>query len=405
MNLQKTILAVAAILMAVFILTLGSSCGFSKDVNKTQTSTKLESRTDDSLKIETLKNEVAELSRQIREMENQEFTFQTCPEIDSAGLRNGLIEAFKKDTARLNEKIDSLIAVMNKKPAVSSFKKDKDGNTEVTGPLKSVKTSTIREEQMTLKYTAIIQNLIESHVKTAATMMTKKEEKEKHSKGGFLNLPWLWIVLAALGGGYLGWRLRGGIKMIDKLNPTNMKNLLYGFMVLILLSGCGKSAKPDNYISDRSARHTGWATVNIYTDPVPVYDSFYYTNPTWQQSNRFAAQRSDHGLWNAVGFAGLALLIFFWVGIGTNLISWFPKINEWFAGLLSLALVGGILWAFKHQASDIKENNKVEISKARYNELMQRDGSIQAFWDSLENGCHITFGKSDCWDKDNKPVK
>lgn len=389
MNLQKTILAAAAILMAVFILTLGSSCSFQKDINKTETSTKAESRTEDSLRIESLRRDTSEYLRQLREREYFEAQMN-CPEVDTAAIR--------KVVAGSSVHADSLIKALTQKP--TTVEKGADGSVKITGNnIRSVRYVKEKDEKEISRYTSTIQTLLEQQIKTAASVITTTKEKEKHSKGGFLNLPWLWFILILLVGIYLGWRFRGGIKLIDKLNPSNMKNLIIVFIASLLLTSCGRSRNPDNQVMGTEVKQIGWQIVGKDYPPIPLMDTLYKVGPTWQQSNHFAATRGDFFTWELITFWSCVLALFMFIGMGTNLIKWFPDIAPMAKGLISFALLAWILWSAKWQSANIKWNNDVTISKSKYDELMQRDGSIRSFWDSLENGCHIVGGKYDCFKK------
>lgn len=399
MNLQKTILAAAAILMAVFILTLTPSCSYQKDLHKTETSTKAESRTEDSLKIESLRRDTAEYLRQLREREYFEAQMD-CPELDTAAIKEGFAGYVPLSV------VDSIVKANTRPIRTTTVEKGADGSVKITGNnIRHVRYIKEKDEKEISRYTSTIQTLLEQQIKTAASLVSTTKEKEKHSKGGFLNFPWLWFILILLVGIYLGWRLRGAIKLIDKLNNYNMKNVILILLCSLLMVSCGKSPKPDNVIYNTDVEHKGWDIVDKYTDPVPHYDTTYYLKPTWGQSNDFASQRGDHGTWNVIGFILIGLGVFWFIGIGTDLIRWFPSTDAKAKGIGSLAILAAIGMAFSWQVMNVKWRNKHGINKQRYDSIMKHDGSTRAFWDSLNNGCHIVGGKYGCWDKDNKRIK
>lgn len=178
-----------------------------------------------------------------------------------------------------------------------------------------------------------------------------------------------------------------------------MKNLIIVFIASLLLTSCGRSRNPDNQVMGTEVKQIGWQIVGKDYPPIPLMDTLYKVGPTWQQSNHFAATRGDFFTWELITFWSCVLALFMFIGMGTNLIKWFPDIAPMAKGLISFALLAWILWSAKWQSANIKWNNDVTISKSKYDELMQRDGSIRSFWDSLENGCHIVGGKYDCFKK------
>ena len=380
------------LLMAlIFIL---PSCSSSKDVHKTEVKQQTSLSQEDSLKMEYLKKDTSELRRQIREMEFLGVSFQQCPEVDTAAFR----KLFSKECPPA--RVDSAIKAIT--PKTSKFKKDKDGNFEIEGALKSIQYAKTRLEDELSTQRSTTAFMIDQLIKTNLQQVTQKKEVEKHKESHFMTgFGWMLTIgiVALIVGFIIGWRARKMIKEVDNIQPNNMKNLITVFIACLLLASCGKSKVPSNEIVARSAIQNGWDIVDKSTDPVPHIDSLYYTEPTWQQANYLATQRGDHSTWNWLGVLAIAITLFWFVGVGTNYISWFPKVNTVFAGIFSLALLGAILYCFKHQSADIKWNNKVEITKDRYEYLMKRDGSIQAFWDSLEINCALRWGPYKCFQK------
>lgn len=211
---MKKILPITCIWLAAtvaFILFCCIGCSHSKDVFKTETSTKSETRTEDSLKIVTLQRDTTEYLKRIREMEYLGVSFQECPELDTAAIKEGFAGYVPFSV------VDSILKANTTAIRTTTVKKGADGSLEITGPIKSLTWAKDKLEQEAKIQRSTIQTLLEQQIKTAASVFTKTEQKEKHSKGGFLNFPWFWLLLAFLGGGYVGWRLRGGIKMIDKI--------------------------------------------------------------------------------------------------------------------------------------------------------------------------------------------
>ena len=268
MNLQKTILAVAAILIAVFILTLAPSCSFQKDINKTETNTKAESRTEDSLRIESLRRDTSEYLRQLREREYFEAQMD-CPELDTAAIKEGFAGYVPISF------LDSVLKANTRPIRTATVEKGADGSVKITGNnIRSVRYIKEKDEKEISRYTSTIQTLIESQIETMASVVQTKKEKEKHSKGGLLNFNWLWIIPGLLFGMYLGWRLRGGIKLIDKLNPSNMKNLILVFFASLLLTSCG------HYRDGSSVWQAG-----MWIAPLLTFIGFaYFLTTAWKSS-------------------------------------------------------------------------------------------------------------------------
>lgn len=175
-------------------------------------------------------------------------------------------------------------------------------------------------------------------------------------------------------------------------------------LMLLLLVACGKSKVPSNELSkEREVVLAGFIPdTSVTLPPKAIYDTLVYMTPTWGQANYYASKRGDAALWFIVGLLSAALTVLYLYGAHANhQVKWmfWAKWKELAKGTATLALLGWTLWAFKHNASDIKENNKVEIKKSHYDFLMQRDGSTQAYWDSLEAGCHLRFGPYNCFKK------
>lgn len=387
----------ALILAATLVALALASCTSTKEVNKSETKQETKISEQDSLRIDYLKRDTAELRRQIREMEFFDATFQQCPEVDTAAFR----KLFANDCPLA--RVDSVIRAIS--PKTSTFKKDKDGNIEITGQLKSVQYAKTRlEEELSTQRTTtayVLDRLIQSSLQHVSQVKTV----EKHKKTSFLSGFWLWLVIGLAIGFVIGGRARKLINEVDKIQPNNMKNLIIILMCGLLIAGCGKSPKPSNEISDTDVVKNGWDVVDKNTDPVPHLDTVYYTKPTWGQANLYASQRGDRVVWNWIGITLLVITVIWCIGVFTTLIKVFPEVTSMTKGVgtwVCLALTG---MAFSWQAMNVKWRNKHEIKKTQYDYLMKRDGSIQSFWDSLNNGCHIVGGKYDCWDKDNRRVK
>jgi hypothetical protein len=169
--------------------------------------------------------------------------------------------------------------------------------------------------------------------------------------------------------------------------------------ILLLLSICScNSNTPNNKITGTEKVSTGWKPNATHTATVETFQTNVQIQPTLGQSAYFARQRGDHSIWNVVAVV-LFLLFGVWVAGRLSDAKWFPDMEEHWVWIIAAILLAGAACSATWQTVSVYNNNKIVISKEHYDEVMQSAGSTQPIWDSLENGCHITWGPYKCFKK------
>lgn len=174
-----------------------------------------------------------------------------------------------------------------------------------------------------------------------------------------------------------------------------MKKLILFAFVAVLLTACGTN-KPDNKVYGTDSQQVGWEPQGPGKEPAPVILETVGLKPTWGQANHMASLRGDHTIWNIIGVILLALLVAGIYGAATDA-KWFPKLDPKALGAILFVIGALCITSFKWQAASIMWNNYKFVPKQQYEKAMKETGSTKQIWDSLTNGCHITWGPYNCY--------
>jgi hypothetical protein len=183
-------------------------------------------------------------------------------------------------------------------------------------------------------------------------------------------------------------------------------SLLAIMIISVAFTSCGKSNSPDNKVYKTEKIADGFKPgASVKDAPVQQFQENVLLKLTWKQANHFAAERADHGVWNLLGVIALLLFAFgFYIKIKEP--SWVPQWLDGAYGNFTFWLLAvATLLSFKWQSALNKWGDDVWVPKAQYEYHMDKEGDTKEIWDSLDNGCHLTFGKYDCWNKDNVRIK
>lgn len=177
-----------------------------------------------------------------------------------------------------------------------------------------------------------------------------------------------------------------------------MKQILFIVLTASLFCACRSNLKPDNVIHQTDIVQNGYRPQGPGKQPLAVMDTTVYMKPTWGQAINFARARGDHGVMGWL--AGLCLVVFAGGFYGrASDAKWFPNINDIALAILLLVFLAGFIGAGWGQAMRIKWDNKIGISKQRYDQAMRESGSTRPIWDSLKAGCHIIGGPYNRFDE------
>ncbi len=171
-----------------------------------------------------------------------------------------------------------------------------------------------------------------------------------------------------------------------------MKKLLTILVCSALLISCGKN-KPDDKVYETKKEFVGWKPNGVGNKPVEVYEEMVMLKPTWGQSNHIARERGDHAVWQVVAWVLLIASIALVLAYALDYISLDAKA---FGGSL-FVLLALSLTSFKWDSASIKWDNNVFVLKTQYDKAIKESGSTKPIWDSLENGCHISWGPYKCY--------
>lgn len=169
-----------------------------------------------------------------------------------------------------------------------------------------------------------------------------------------------------------------------------MKKLMLVFFILIGMISCSKD--PDNKIHESKVEIGGFQYDSVSKKPVQVEEVYYKVSPTWGQAFDYASKRGDHVVYIVIGTLFLAAFIALFFGKSIDA-KWLPKFldNEiLFGAALFLLLASSVTFLTTH-ASEVKWQNDKWIKMEVYDEAIEKTGSTQPIWDSLEVN-HLIIG-------------
>ena len=155
-----------------------------------------------------------------------------------------------------------------------------------------------------------------------------------------------------------------------------MKNLLLFIALITFLSSC--QVKYDNTIhaTQQSQSPIGYDTNHLTNgNPTPIYETLYTVSPTWSQAWHWQAQRGNRWIfWLFAGIAVICLGVYvYYTTFG----------GESKASLVfpAAAIVSVIIMASSIEWE--RWNMDQTITKTQYDQLIQKDGDLHEFWNSV----------------------
>lgn len=147
--------------------------------------------------------------------------------------------------------------------------------------------------------------------------------------------------------------------------------------ILISMSGCKEY---DNTIVGRTTEQQGrWVYDSLTNSTHLQEDSVYIVSPTWRQAFHYVKQQGSLWLFWLSIIGGIAIAVIIIV-VANNSGKGIKPVDM---GAAAIFLIIGIVLA----ASTVewsKWNRNQYINKSQYEELIQRDGNLKSFWDTIK---------------------